>query len=106
MKNKLNRLLRPNMSIYFSAMDEVVQKLAPNLREAVERGLKIVVITESPFVLENAQVYQNREPSTQVRLITDSSHALTGDYINVENKNYKKVYTGKVIGENRVLVNI
>lgn len=31
---------------------------------------------------------------------------MSGDYVNVENKNYKKVYTGKVIGENRVLVNI
>ena len=31
---------------------------------------------------------------------------MTGDYINVENKNYKKVYNGKVIGENKVLVNI
>ncbi len=31
---------------------------------------------------------------------------MTGDYVNVENKNYKKVYNGKVIGENKVLVNI
>ena len=37
---------------------------------------------------------------------TALADGMTGDYINVENKNYKKVYTGKVIGENRVLVNI
>ena len=37
---------------------------------------------------------------------TAMSDGMLGDYINVENKNYKKVYTGKVIGENRVLVNI
>lgn len=37
---------------------------------------------------------------------TALSDGMTGDYINVENRNYKKVYTGKVIGENRVLVNI
>ena len=37
---------------------------------------------------------------------TALSDGMAGDYINVENKNYKKVYTGKVIGENRVLVNI
>ncbi len=29
---------------------------------------------------------------------------LLGDYVSVENKNYKKVYKGKIIGENRVLV--
>lgn len=37
---------------------------------------------------------------------TAMADGMCGDYINVENKNYKKVYTGKVIGENRVLVNI
>ena len=37
---------------------------------------------------------------------TALTDGMTGDYINVENRNYKKVYTGKVIGENRVLVNI
>ena len=37
---------------------------------------------------------------------TALADGMTGDYISVENKNYKKVYTGKVIGENRVLVNI
>ncbi len=31
---------------------------------------------------------------------------MLGDYINVENKNYRRVYNGKVIGENKVLVNI
>ena len=37
---------------------------------------------------------------------TALADGMTGDYINVENRNYKKIYTGKVIGENRVLVNI
>lgn len=37
---------------------------------------------------------------------TAMADGMTGDYINVENKNYKKVYNGKVIGENRVLVAI
>lgn len=37
---------------------------------------------------------------------TAMADGMTGDYVNVENKNYKKVYNGKVIGENKVLVNI
>lgn len=37
---------------------------------------------------------------------TAMADGMLGDYINVENKNYKKVYNGKIIGENRVLVNI
>lgn len=67
--------------IYFSAQHEVVEKLNYNLREAIKRGLKIVVITAEPYALENAQIYHSNEETTQVRLITDSSHALTGDYI-------------------------
>lgn len=34
------------------------------------------------------------------------SDGMLGDYINVENRNYKKVYNGKIIGENKILVNI
>lgn len=37
---------------------------------------------------------------------TAMGDGMVGDYINVENKNYKKIYNGKIIGENRVLVNI
>ena len=34
---------------------------------------------------------------------TAMADGMTGDYINVENKNYKKAYNGKVNGENRDL---
>ena len=37
---------------------------------------------------------------------TAMNDVMCGDYIDVENKNYKKVYNGKVIGENKVMVNI
>ena len=37
---------------------------------------------------------------------TAMTEGMTGDYVKVENKNYKRVYNGKVIGENKVLVNI
>jgi len=37
---------------------------------------------------------------------TALSDGMLGDYIGVENKNYRKVYTGKVIGENKVLIKI
>ena len=37
---------------------------------------------------------------------TATMDGMIGDYVNVENRNYKKTYSGKVIGENKVLVNI
>jgi len=57
--------------------------------------------------------------NSEVRIIINSDNGLQvaidgiaasdgsiGEYITVENKTYNKKYTGKVIGENRVLVNI
>lgn len=37
---------------------------------------------------------------------TALSDGMVGDYIGIENKNYKKIYTGKIVGENRVLIEI
>ena len=37
---------------------------------------------------------------------TAMADGMLGDYINVENKNYKRVYNGKIIGENKILVKI
>ena len=34
------------------------------------------------------------------------SDGMIGDYVNVRNNTYKKTYRGKVIGENKVLINI
>lgn len=31
---------------------------------------------------------------------------MVGDYVTIENRNYKRTYTGKIIGENKVLINI
>ena len=37
---------------------------------------------------------------------TAMGDGMIGDYINVENRNYKRVYNGKIIGSNKVLVKI
>lgn len=37
---------------------------------------------------------------------TAITEGMLGEYIKVENKNYRKIYNGKVIGENKVLVKI
>ena len=62
-----------------------------------------------PDVIRNGEVRIFFVSNGAVMITIDGTalaDGMTGDYINVENKNYKKVYTGKVIGENRVLVNI
>lgn len=62
-----------------------------------------------PDVARNADVRVFFVSNNSVMITIDGtamSDGMLGDYINVENKNYKKVYNGKIIGENRVLVNI
>lgn len=62
-----------------------------------------------PDVARNADVRVFFVSNGSVMITIDGtamSDGMLGDYINVENKNYKRVYNGKIIGENRVLVNI
>ena len=62
-----------------------------------------------PDVARNADVRVFFVSNGSVMISIDGtamSDGMLGDFINVENKNYKKVYNGKIIGENRVLVNI
>ena len=65
--------------IYISATDSLIEVLKDPLKEAVKRGLKIVVITGKPFVLPGAIIYYAEKPNSQIRLIADSGRVLTGD---------------------------
>lgn len=73
---------------------EIIDKRFVRLRPDVARNSDVRV-----FFVSNGSVMVAIDGTA----MTDG---MIGDYINVENKNYKKVYNGKVIGENRVLVNI
>jgi len=65
-------------------------------------------IESIPTIMKNSQV--SLIFKTQLITISLAGEALdngkTGDYIRVRNKNYKKDYIGKVIGENTVLINL
>lgn len=73
---------------------EVIDKRFVKMRPDVQRNGEVRI-----FFVSNGDVMVTIDG-------TAMADGMTGDYINVENKNYKKVYNGKVIGENRVLVNI
>ena len=73
---------------------EIIDKRFVKMRPDVARNADVRV-----FFVSNGSVMISIDA-------TAMSDGMLGDYINVENKNYKKVYNGKVIGENRVLVNI
>ena len=74
--------------------DEIIDKRFVKMRPDVARNSEVRV-----FFVSNGAVMISIDG-------TAMSDGMTGDYINVENKNYKRVYNGKIIGENKVLVNI
>ena len=73
---------------------EVIDKRFVKMRPDVQRNGEVRI-----FFVSNGDVMVTIDG-------TAMADGMTGDYINVENKNYKKIYNGKVIGENRVLVAI
>lgn len=63
------------------------------LREAVARGIKVVLITSPPVTLAGARIYYNPsgEPG-RIRLITDSAFVLTGE-VSGERRRASCLYT-------------
>ena len=66
-------------------------------------------INVKPDVIRNTEVRVFFASNDNLMITIDAvalEDGLIGEWVNVENKNYKKVYKGKIIGENRVLVTI
>jgi len=78
----------------FFIKGEVIDKRFVKIKPDVERnnGVRIFFVSQGAVMITIDG--------------TALADGMLGDYINVENKNYKKVYTGKIIGENQVLVNM
>ena len=73
---------------------EIIDKRFVKMRPDVARNSEVRV-----FFVSNGAVMISIDG-------TALSDGMIGDYINVENRNYKKTYNGKIIGENKVLVSI
>lgn len=65
--------------IYVSLSEEDVGYFREELGAAVDKGLKVVVVTSGNVDLPGAVVHTINKQAGQVRLIADSSHVLTGD---------------------------
>ena len=72
---------------------EVIDKRFVKLKPDVQRNSEVTAF----FSKENLQI------SIDAVALSDG---MTGDYIGVENRNFRKTYTGKIIGENKVLIEI
>ena len=77
----INLVSNAKERIYISIGEEYLDKLKPYLQEAVNKNLKVVVISNPSFKLKGAILYFSKQPLNQMRLIVDSSAVLTGDII-------------------------
>ena len=59
--------------IYVSANAAVMELLRTELEDALSRGLKVVVITGSDFLLPGAICYNTVKQTGQIRLIADGA---------------------------------
>lgn len=96
-------------------MDYVLGERALSKEMSAKKAFQKGEIIDKRFVKMRPDVVRNGDVriffvSNGAVMVTIDGTAMMdgmcGDYINVENKNYKKVYNGKIIGENKVLVNI
>ena len=74
-----NMVAEAKARLYLSVAKPTLSFILPELKAALARGLKIVIITNEPFELTGAIIYHAEKPPHQIRLIVDSTNVLTGD---------------------------
>ncbi len=103
---KVDVSMRANYVLDGSMLDkEITTKKIFQKGEIIDKRF----VKMKPDVARNSDVRVFFVSNNSVMITIDGTamqDGMLGDYINVENKNYKKVYNGKIIGENRVLVSI
>ncbi len=67
------------LRLYLMAPTGIVEDLAPALKRAYERKLKIVIISDRAYSEMSTAYYTTETEEGQIRLITDSSYVLTGE---------------------------
>lgn len=72
-----NMLVEAQKRVYLSCDDNVVEQVQAEIEKAVERGLKVVVLSQKPLAqVEYTHYY--REKASSLKLITDTSEVLAG----------------------------
>lgn len=65
--------------IYISTSPSELAYVYRELSQACARGLKVVIITSEELSLKGATIYMNEKQPGQIRLISDTTHVLTGE---------------------------
>jgi len=83
--NKMRNIIAgARKRMYFSGAFSEVELISSELRKARERGLKVVLITNLPLMIEGIIIHHADKEVGEIRLIADSSDVLTGEIGDVE----------------------
>jgi sugar-specific transcriptional regulator TrmB len=74
-----NMILHAGERLYISVDQGNWDQVEEEIKKAVAKGLKTVIVTDFPLMLAGATVYQHHKEPGQIRLIVDSSEVLTGE---------------------------
>lgn len=75
-----NMLKQTKERVYFFGSMSTMAQFEEELLALIQKHCKVVLLTEEPYVLPGAILYHTvQEGSASIRLITDSSYALTGE---------------------------
>lgn len=72
-----NIIAQAELRIYLSCDDTIIEKVKPEIEEAVMRQLKVVILSPKPMVGVDHQHYFN-ESSTSIKIIADTKEVLAG----------------------------
>ncbi len=79
-RNKILAMLKSaKQRIYLSAPEAFIEKIKGELIKALERSIKLVLITDQDVGIEDVRQYLTDKKENQIRLIIDSVYVLTGD---------------------------
>lgn len=80
--------------VYVSMSHNLLYRIKPELEALAEKKIKVVILTDEPFTLLDAKVYQTQNRKEQIGIITDSKYVLTGQL--GEGKESTCLYSGQV----------
>lgn len=80
-----NMLEQAKERIYLCVPDDLIELFIPEIRELIDKKRKVVIITNKEIAIDGAFIYIGEKKENQIRLITDSSYALTGEIGTGEN---------------------
>ena len=91
--DKMRTMIRDSMKrVYISAPGNVLKEINLEIAQVIERGTKMVIISQKDISVLGATMYLMDKPQNSIRLIVDSQNVLTGD---IEEEDSTCLYSNK-----------